>query len=149
MKSENSNVTSLANSIFQEYPIILDKITVATGKPENESKEIFEEVLKYLIVCGKSEGPISPSRFVDLAWHEFILHTKAYSEFCENHLAKFVHHIPGRKRATKEQYENSIALIDKEFSSGIRKEYWPEMSSASCGCDGNPNCIDRPTRCTN
>ena len=35
-----------------------------------------------------------PSRAVDTFWHEFILHTRAYADWCELTLGRFLHHTP-------------------------------------------------------
>jgi len=35
-----------------------------------------------------------PSQAVDKAWHEFILLTKNYADFCDNAFGKFLHHTP-------------------------------------------------------
>lgn len=35
-----------------------------------------------------------PSRAVDAMWHEFILHTRAYRDWCELTLGWFLHHTP-------------------------------------------------------
>lgn len=35
-----------------------------------------------------------PSQAVDTAWHEFILLTKNYADFCEKAFGKFLHHTP-------------------------------------------------------
>lgn len=35
-----------------------------------------------------------PSRVVDVAWHEFILSTRLYEEFCNNGIGRFLHHTP-------------------------------------------------------
>ena len=35
-----------------------------------------------------------PSQAVDIAWHEFILHTKAYESFCKKAVGRFLHHTP-------------------------------------------------------
>ncbi len=35
-----------------------------------------------------------PSRVVDAMWHEFILHTRAYGEWCDLTVGRFVHHTP-------------------------------------------------------
>jgi hypothetical protein len=35
-----------------------------------------------------------PSRVVDVAWHEFILTTRLYEEFCKNSNGKYIHHTP-------------------------------------------------------
>ncbi len=35
-----------------------------------------------------------PSKVVDAAWHEFILHTKAYGDWCKVAFGPFLHHTP-------------------------------------------------------
>ena len=35
-----------------------------------------------------------PSRVVDAMWHEFILHTRSYRDWCELALGRFLHHTP-------------------------------------------------------
>ena len=40
-----------------------------------------------------------PSKAVDTAWHEFILLTKDYAEFCEHAFGKFMHHAPHQQRS--------------------------------------------------
>ena len=40
-----------------------------------------------------------PSKAVDTAWHEFILLTKDYAEFCDHAFGKFMHHTPHQQRS--------------------------------------------------
>lgn len=35
-----------------------------------------------------------PSKVIDSAWHEFILHTRAYEEWCRSAFGKTMHHTP-------------------------------------------------------
>ena len=35
-----------------------------------------------------------PSKAVDVAWHEFMVHTAAYQEWCALALERFLHHTP-------------------------------------------------------
>lgn len=43
-----------------------------------------------------------PSRSVDVLWHEFILHTKVYDEFCPRAYGRKLHHTPARSMTTTE-----------------------------------------------
>jgi hypothetical protein len=36
----------------------------------------------------------TPSAAVDLAWHHFILHTRAYTQFCLSRYGTYLHHEP-------------------------------------------------------
>ncbi len=35
-----------------------------------------------------------PSQVVDDAWHEFILFTRAYQQYCNKALGRYLHHTP-------------------------------------------------------
>jgi hypothetical protein len=48
--------------------------------------------MAYLRSGGKFVG--MPSKVVDAAWHEFILHTQAYQLWCESAFGKLLHHTP-------------------------------------------------------
>ncbi len=66
-----------------------------------------------------------PSQVADDLWHEFILHTRAYQEFCDNAFGSFLHHTP------------AVALADgrKKDNAGLRR-VWLQC----CREDGiNPN----------
>ncbi len=58
-----------------------------------------------------------PSRAVDSAWHEFILLTKNYADFCDKAFGKFLHHVPHDGDAKAEQdglartYGNGAGLL--------------------------------------
>jgi hypothetical protein len=44
-----------------------------------------------------------PSRVVDAAWHEFILTTRLYQEFCKNGIGRFLHHTPTAAAETPQE----------------------------------------------
>ncbi len=55
-----------------------------------------------------------PSQAADELWHEFILYTRAYQEFCGKAFGGFLHHTP------------AIALADgnKQSNEGLRRVWW-------------------------
>jgi hypothetical protein len=65
-----------------------------SGKRANK---LFEEMKQYLASTQTTSGHRSPSKAVDLAWHEFILFTRDYTEFCHQYFGCFVHHVPTPK----------------------------------------------------
>ncbi|MCC2682400.1 MAG: hypothetical protein K0S36_1964 [Nitrosospira multiformis] len=52
--------------------------------------------LRQFFLLSKTSGePLSmPSRVVDAAWHEFILLTRGYANFCREGMGRFLHHTP-------------------------------------------------------
>lgn len=49
-----------------------------------------------------------PSQVVDVAWHEFILSTRAYQAFCQQALGRFLHHTPAEAMASPTQAQAGI-----------------------------------------
>ena len=56
-----------------------------------------------------------PSKVVDTAWHEFILHTQAYQLWCESAFGKLLHHTPAEV----------LKSNDTKRNDGLRRTwYW-------------------------
>jgi hypothetical protein len=51
---------------------------------------------EYFLLCldGRDMVLGMPSKAVDIAWHEFILYTQDYVEFCRKAFGSYLHHIP-------------------------------------------------------
>ncbi len=69
-----------------------------------ESEDIFLELLKWLwfLANRDTKNSLLPEGFptfkeqgpIDAFWHEFILDTRAYQEFCDQYFGIFLHHVP-------------------------------------------------------
>lgn len=64
------------------------------------------------------------SKSVDFVWHSFILHTKAYSEFCEGYFGKFVHHVPSSNH-NKISWTEDLELREWFMSTMVDMGYNP------------------------
>ncbi len=77
---------SLDKKILSTYPnLSKDALTLV----KQELKHYFEIKTVY-----NNRLFSMPSRVVDVAWHEFILHTRDYHEFCEQAFGHYFHHNP-------------------------------------------------------
>ncbi|MCF1593374.1 glycine-rich domain-containing protein [Streptomyces muensis] len=107
------------------------------------------QMLAFLAACDYSEKPLSPSPLVDDFWHAFLLHTKAYREFCEQHFGRFLDHQPGY--LDPEEHGGGKALhaltVDSITLAGyeIDLEFWPELELAECS-QCHANCSNSPFR---
>jgi hypothetical protein len=139
------NPKSMAAGILYTYPVIADKISVATGCDLAGATAALEEVVKFLVACQlHPEKRLSPSPVVDKAWHEFILHTQAYREFSDTMLGAFIHHIPGRGKPTESSYAETRAVLGAQFGQ-LDSLFWPDYEPEAT-CDGNPHCVSQPTK---
>ncbi len=61
-----------------------------------EYAEIEQGLRDWFICCAWRGGTTlaMPSRVVDLAWHEFILDSASYIDFCDRAYGEYLHHIP-------------------------------------------------------
>ena len=73
--------------------------------------ELVERGLRqFFLACSRSRrGFVSmPSRAVDAMWHEFILHTQAYREWCRTALGRFLHHTPAEVLGSSAQRNDGL-----------------------------------------
>ena len=63
---------------------------------EDEVTQVLDGLRQWFVACLYAGGEMigMPSRVVDDAWHEFILMTRAYTEFCDKAFGKYLHHTP-------------------------------------------------------
>jgi hypothetical protein len=75
------------------------KLKLRRAYPQLSDKDahLVERGLRqFFLACLRSKKAFvaMPSKAVDAMWHEFILHTQAYQEWCELALGWFLHHTP-------------------------------------------------------
>lgn len=73
--------------------------TLAKTYPQLSRTQIEQVIValrEYFHVCLLAgDKPVSmPSQAVDVAWHELILFTRQYEQFCQNAFGRFLHHTP-------------------------------------------------------
>ncbi len=59
-----------------------------------DSLDIHKRLEVFLINASNSAVGLTPTREIDEVWHNFILHTKFYDEYCQNNFGRFIHHNP-------------------------------------------------------
>jgi hypothetical protein len=59
-----------------------------------------------------------PSQAVDELWHEFILYTREYHQFCKNAFGSFMHHTPAIALKTAK------TVSSKSDNEGLRRVWW-------------------------
>ena len=128
---------TLVNNMRAKFPQLI----------EEKADRGVGQMLAFLAACDYAEQPLSPSPLVDDFWHAFLLHTKAYAEFCEQRFGRFLHHQPGF--LDKEEHGGGKALraltVDSITLAGyeIDMEFWPELDLADCS-QCHANCSDSP-----
>lgn len=103
---------------------------------------LFEECKKFLVTCVLFDGVCSPSPQLDEMWHHFILHTRAYAEYCSTHLGRFVHHNPTETPIVEGRAE--MLAFAERICGGIDRDIWPKAGVTACdsSCGGDNYCSE-------
>ena len=73
--------------------------------------ELVERGLRqFFLTCHRARGKFvaMPSQAVDVMWHEFILHTRAYRRWCGFGLGRFLHHTPAEALAKSAERNDGL-----------------------------------------
>lgn len=63
---------------------------------EQQTAHALLGLRQYFQLCRQAKRRMvaMPSLAVDVLWHEFILHTRQYQQFCNQGIGRFLHHVP-------------------------------------------------------
>jgi hypothetical protein len=60
-----------------------------------QAAALFRELKRYLFLAKHQRNALPMrSTLVDAAWHQFVLHTAEYAEFCGQRCGGYLHHVP-------------------------------------------------------
>ncbi|WNV90345.1 hypothetical protein [Umezawaea sp. Da 62-37] len=127
------------------------------GMTGDEAVRIVDQAVAYLKTCTDNPGVhLRPSQRVDLGWHQFILNTVDYAEFCERVAGYFIHHVPDEftlpRGGSAETVKALAPTVEAMRASGFKvdAELWMtkagDCTQCHSGCtncgqgDGKPNC---------
>lgn len=101
---------------------VIDRFLVMYDVEKLEAQKIFNETLKWLWLGNKIEDVFidDSTLIIDEMWHNFILFTQDYQEFCLECFGRYLHHQP-EKRKQKEWYDSTFNL--EEHKDRLEKMY--------------------------
>lgn len=73
-------------------------------------EQVIRALKEYFIICNVAQKRMvsMPSQAVDLVWHEFILFTRIYEDFCRQGFGKYLHHTPAEAMKTPTLAQDGI-----------------------------------------
>lgn len=111
-----------------------------------DADRIVTDTISFLAVCAANpEEQFRPSRQVDLGWHQFILNTHDYADFCGRVAGRFIHHVPEEfvapeRRATADALASTVEAI-KVSGLPFHDELWLSGAGRCSQChSGCTNC---------
>lgn len=91
----------IARKVKEAYPHLTDE----------QVQLVIQALRDFFLISIKAKGRMvaMPSKVVDVAWHEFIVFTKAYQRFCRVGLGRFLHHTPSEAMTSPTVAQAGIA----------------------------------------
>jgi hypothetical protein len=80
------------------------------GLSQKDAELVERGLRQFFLACHRSGGKFvaMPSRAVDTMWHDFILHTQAYRDWCSLALGRFIHHTPAEALGGKAKHNDGL-----------------------------------------
>ncbi|MFQ3248304.1 MAG: hypothetical protein ACI9O6_000106 [Glaciecola sp.] len=134
--NEAPDIQYWLTDVLNEAPLLVTKIMRNTPCDSHDlANQGLLEVMRFMYLCTRSQGTLTPSALLDEVWHEFILFTRTYLRFCENRLNQFVHHQPSNNISKeRSQYQDTLNLYQQQFGV-VDTRFWPQVETdvAQCG----------------
>src|SRR5258705_10884785 len=85
------------DALGHEAPFLIEKLVKEQiAETPSEAEALFTEVKRYLVLAhaDNTKKWQMYSRRIDECWHQFILFTRQYFEFCQRYFGKYLPHSP-------------------------------------------------------
>lgn len=92
----------------------------------------IDEYKKFVYLGLVSDSPVTPPKIIDTVWHEHLLFSKGYREFCSDVLQRDFDHNPElvpqetQTDVFAAQYDATLALYNREFNMRPPRGIWGE-----------------------
>lgn len=123
-----------------EHPDLIERLIQKFELTREQAEDAFMDMKQYLYLAGtRRGGDFSPqSEIVDEAWHNFMLFSLDYQNFCMKYFGRFIHHQPFNSSQPVEcdgrGVRNTKLALKQEF--GVIVEHHPRKN-VRCTC-GKP-----------
>jgi hypothetical protein len=109
--------------LTERYDAVVRRIAKEHRVRRSTARRWFEETVLFLDLCHASPGALSPSKKVDKAWHEFLLFTREYEQFCTKRYGRFMHHNP-YEAPSRDGYNDTIRAYRERYGEPSSR-IWP------------------------
>ncbi len=142
-RKSKTGAEMIASVVAYKHPELVLRFKRKIELDDVEAEQLFADTKRYLYLCTVADKPLAPPAVIDKGWHEFLMYTKDYQDFCIKHLGKFVHHTPNstlRPHAVLRISDTSklAAVHFGELSQNWR--VYANDCSPDYDCNGGPSC---------
>jgi hypothetical protein len=144
--------TPLNRTMSYKFQPLINRLVEKKGLEKADAEALYNDMLRFLYLCGTTAKTLAPSERIDLAWHEFLLFTREYQNFCRRMFGFFIHHNPREsgKRPVPSDGNSVIqdTLVAARAAFGDLSPNWDFPKSADFGCNYNcARCSTPSTSC--
>ena len=104
------------DALAYQAPFLIEKLLKERiAQTTDEADALFSEVKKFLVLTQSDNTKIWEmySLRVDEAWHQFILFTTQYNDFCRRFFGRYLHHSPSNAPEAKAPKAIPVASFDQ------------------------------------
>ena len=125
-----ATLPNLNDVLSYKNTAVIQRFKANNPKDEQQAEQLFTDMLRYLWLCEKHSYDIANDpnnsalqfipvmheemRTIDNMWHEFILITRDYHDFCHHYFGHFLHHEPNMRESlaySETQLVESLSLF--------------------------------------
>ncbi len=134
------------NNLIAIDPYLIKKIATQCLLSKDQATRGLNEVLRFLDLVARRDSKLTPSIVIDSIWHEFILFTRQYTDYCNYNYGRIIHHNP-HNASNKHSYLNNQRgfLLTLQLYSRYYGEpnalFWGNMNTLDLS--GNCSSCDR------
>lgn len=137
----------LARMMDYDHPALKERMTVKLGWDTDFTNDLFDEMKKFLYLCATNDCSIAPPEDIDEIWHNFILFTGDYADFCKDKVGMFLHHQPltvaQRAQSDGSMIQRTLTAARAAFGDDLSEHWSFTKIPGSCGpgvCGASTNC---------
>ena len=96
---------------FAPHPSVLSKFRqLHPNLSLAQERQVIDGLRQYFRLCLRAQRRMvsMPSQVVDDLWHQLILHTRVYEQFCQQAFGRFLHHTPAEAMSSPTQAQTGI-----------------------------------------
>ncbi|HQU07979.1 MAG TPA: hypothetical protein PK539_02920 [Candidatus Paceibacterota bacterium] len=130
----------MANVLNYKHLELLERYKRKLSLSQADAEELFSDVKRYLCLVVATGERLSPTRAIDAGWHEFLMYTRDYANFCTRYFGAFVHHAPDpvfMPRFVVSDATATVACASDVF--GELGKNWTARAAGDCSADCSPD----------
>ena len=119
------------------------RIVAKHGLTDEEAEKWLDEYRKWVALRRCFEGAyMVPTAVVDEVWHEHIVDTRRYTDFCERVFGRYLHHEPiidpseNQSKSAKQAFTFTKQMWAKCFGSDPMRSEMADCSETNSPCQG-------------